>query len=145
MKTQKTYSAKSGEIKPRWFVVDADGVVLGRMATRIAGMLRGKTKPQYTPHIDCGDFVIVVNAGKVKLTGNKENAKLYYRHSGYPGGLKSTTLAEQRRKKPEEIIRQAVQGMLPRGVLGTQQLKKLKIYSTASHEHAAQLPQALKL
>lgn len=143
MKVQKTYCAKPGETKSCWFIVDAEGQVLGRLATRIAQVLRGKHKPTFTPHVDGGDFVVVVNAGKVKLTGNKESDKHYYRHSGYPGGIKSISVAKQRAKKAEEIIRQAVQGMLPKSILGTRQLKKLKIYSAATHVHAAQNPQPL--
>lgn len=125
--------------------MDAEGKVLGRMATRIATVLRGKHKPSYTPHVDCGDFVVVVNASKVKVTGNKESDKSYYRHSGYPGGIKSVTLGEQRKKKPQEIIRLAVKGMLPKGILGEQQIKKLKIYPAAGHAHRAQNPEALTL
>lgn len=143
MKTEKTYQAKPGEIKQDWFVIDLNGVVLGRAATKIATILRGKNKPTFTPHVDTGDFVIVLNAQKVKLTGNKEEDKKYYRHSGYPGGIKSMNVAQMRAKKPEEIIRLAVLGMLPRGPLGRRQLKKLKIYPTSSHPHGAQEPKPL--
>src|SRR2546421_12160863 len=114
----KTYSAKPGEIERDWFVVDAEGQTLGRLATRIADLLRGKGKPQYTPHVDTGDFVVVVNAERIRVTGRKLEQKVYYRHSGYPGGLRSRTLAEQLERRPEEVIRRAVRGMLPRNRLG---------------------------
>ena len=145
MKTEKTYQAKPGETARDWFIVDLDGVVLGRAATQIATMLRGKHKPVYTPHADTGDFIVAINASKVKLTGNKESAKTYYWHSEFPGGLKSMNAAEMREKKPEEIIRLAVKGMIPKGPLGTQQLKKLKVYATTEHPHAAQNPKPISL
>ena len=141
----KTYSAKPGEIAREWYVVDADGKTLGRLATQIADTLRGKGKPEYTPHVDTGDFVIVVNAEKVRVTGDKRNAKLYYRHSGYPGGLRSRTLAEMLDRRPEEVIRLAVRGMLPRNRLARQQLGKLKVYAGPDHPHAAQKPAELEL
>lgn len=142
---QKTYSAKPTEVQRNWFVVDAEGKTLGRLATAIAATLRGKNKAMYTPHIDTGDFVVVVNADKVKVTGSKETQKVYYRHSNYPGGLKAVTLKEQRRRHPERIIESAVAGMLPRTTLGRQQLKKLKIYNGAEHPHARQNPTPLML
>jgi large subunit ribosomal protein L13 len=142
---QKTWNAKPGEIERRWYVVDAEGKTLGRLATQIADTLRGKTKPQYTPHVDTGDFVVVVNAEKVAVTGNKLDDKLYYRHSGYPGGLRSRPLRDQLERRPTEVIRKAVKGMLPRNRLARQQLNKLKIYAGPEHPHEAQAPQTLEL
>ena len=139
----KTYSAKPGEITREWYVVDADGKTLGRLATVIADTLRGKNKPQYTPHVDSGDFVIVVNADKIVVTGNKLDQKRYYRHSGYPGGLRSRTLREQLERRPEEVIRTAVRGMLPKNRLARQQINKLKIYAGPDHPHAPQNPKPL--
>ena len=141
----KTYSAKPGEVTRRWYVVDADGLVLGRLASRIAGVLRGKHKAVYTPHVDTGDFVIVVNAQKVKLTGNKLSQKRYYRHSGYLGGMKSRTAGEMLARQPEEVIRHAVRGMLPKNRLNRRILTKLKIYAGPDHPHQAQQPQPLEL
>ena len=141
----KTYSAKPGEVTRRWYVVDADGKTLGRLATVIADTLRGKHKPEYTPHVDTGDFVVVVNAEKVLVTGNKLDQKRYYRHSGYPGGLRSRTLREQLERRPTEVLRRAVKGMLPRNRLARQQLTKLKIYAGPEHPHEAQAPEPLKL
>ena len=141
----KTYTAKPGEVERRWYVVDADGQTLGRLATRIADTLRGKDKAQYTPHVDTGDFVVVVNAEKVRVTGNKLEQKRYYRHSGYPGGLRSRTLREQLERRPTEVIRKAVKGMLPRNRLARQQLNKLKIYAGPDHPHEAQAPQPLEV
>jgi large subunit ribosomal protein L13 len=141
----KTYNAKPGEIERRWFVVDAEGKVLGRLATQIAEALRGKGKPQYTPHVDSGDFVVVVNAEKIAVTGNKLDQKMYHRHSGYPGGLRSRTLREQLDRRPTEVIRHAVKGMLPRNRLGRAQIRKLKIYAGPDHPHVAQAPQELKV
>src|SRR5512134_1003523 len=141
----KTYSAKPKEIEQRWYVVDAEGQTLGRLATRIADTLRGKRKPQYTPHIDTGDFVVVINAEKIAVTGNKLQQKLYYRHSGYPGGLRSRTLREQLERRPTEVVRKAVKGMLPRNRLASAQLTKLKIYAGPDHPHAAQAPKPLPL
>jgi large subunit ribosomal protein L13 len=136
----KTYSAKTGEITREWYIVDADGQTLGRLATRIADRLRGKGKPQFTPHIDTGDFVVVVNAEKVAVTGNKLDDKLYYRHSGYPGGLRTRSLREQLERRPNEVLRKAVWGMLPHTKLGRRQITKLKIYSGPDHPHEAQAP-----
>src|SRR3954449_6382784 len=140
----KTYNAKPGEIVRDWYVVDAEGQTLGRLATQIADVLRGKGKPAYTPHIDTGDFVIVVNAEKVHVTGQKLDQKIYYRHSGYPGGLRERTLREQLERRPEEVLRKAVKGMLPRNRLGRQQLTKLKIYAGPDHPHEAQEPKQLE-
>ena len=139
----KTYSAKPGEIERRWWVVDAEGKNLGRLATRLAVVLRGKDKPQYTPHADTGDFIVVVNAGKVAVTGKKLTDKRYYRHSGRPGGLKSRTLGEMLEKQPSEVLRIAVRGMLPKNRLAAHQLTKLKIYASPTHPHAAQKPEEL--
>jgi large subunit ribosomal protein L13 len=125
--------------------VDADGQTLGRLATEIANVLRGKGKPQYTPHVDTGDFIVVVNAEKVHVTGNKLDQKLYYRHSGYPGGLRSRTLREQLDRRPEEVIRKAVRGMLPKNRLARRQITKLKIYAGPEHPHASQAPKSLQL
>lgn len=142
---RRTYSAKPSEVQRSWYVVDAEGKTLGRLATAIAEKLRGKHKATFTPHIDTGDFVIVVNAGKVRVTGNKDTEKVYYRHSNYPGGLRATTLREQRQKHPERILEAAVWGMLPQNNLGRQQLKKLKLYAGPEHPHAAQQPAELEL
>jgi large subunit ribosomal protein L13 len=136
----KTYSAKTGEITREWYIVDADGKTLGRLATQIADRLRGKGKPQFTPHIDTGDFVIVVNAEKIAVTGNKLDDKLYHRHSGYPGGLKTRTLREQLDRRPNEVLRKAVWGMIPHTKLGRRQITKLKIYTGTAHPHEAQEP-----
>ncbi|HWG82169.1 MAG TPA: 50S ribosomal protein L13 [Gaiellales bacterium] len=140
----KTYTAKPREIEQAWRLVDADGQILGRLATEIADTLRGKNKPAYTPHVDTGDFVIVVNAEKVRVTGKKLDQKIYYRHSGYPGGLRERTLAEQLARRPEEVIRRAVKGMLPKNKLAAAQLRKLKVYAGPEHPHAAQNPAPLK-
>jgi large subunit ribosomal protein L13 len=137
----KTYTAKPGEIERHWYLVDAESKTLGRLATQIAEVLRGKGKATYTPHVDTGDFVIVVNAGKVHVTGQKLDQKLYYRHSGYPGGLHSRTLREQLERRPEEVLRKAVRGMLPKNRLASAQLRKLKIYAGPDHPHAAQNPE----
>ena len=137
----KTYNAKPGEIERRWYVVDAEGKNLGRLATQIADTLRGKTKPQYTPHVDTGDFVFVVNAEKVVVTGRKAEQKVYRRHSGYPGGLKETSYEQMMERRPTEILRRAVKGMMPKNRLARQQLRKLKIYAGPEHPHAAQNPQ----
>ena len=141
----KTYTAKPGEIERRWHVVDAEGQTLGRLATRIADVLRGKDKPVYTPHVDTGDFVIVVNAEKIAVTGSKLDSKMYYRHSGYPGGLKHRTLRDQLERRPTEVLRKAVKGMLPRNRLGRAQLRKLKIYAGPEHPHEAQAPKELEV
>jgi large subunit ribosomal protein L13 len=142
---QKTWNAKPGEVSRDWYVVDADGQTLGRLATRIADTLRGKGKPQYTPHVDTGDFVIVVNAEKIGVTGQKLDQKRYYRHSGYPGGIRSRTLREQLDRRPTEVIRAAVKGMLPRTRLGRAQITKLKVYAGPDHPHEAQAPKPLEL
>ncbi len=142
---RRTYSAKPREVERSWYVVDADGKTLGRLATTIAATLRGKHKAMYTPHIDTGDFVIVINAGKVRVTGDKDREKTYYRHSNFPGGLKSTTLREMRERHPERILEAAVKGMLPQTSLARQQLKKLKLYAGSEHPHAAQQPIELTL
>ncbi len=141
----KTWNAKPGEIEREWYVVDAAGQNLGRLATQIATMLRGKHKATYTPHVDTGDFVVVVNAEKVAVTGKKMDEKLYYRHSGYPGGLRSRTLREQLDRQPAEVLRKAVKGMLPRNRLSRAQLRKLKIYAGPEHPHEAQGPKPLPL
>ncbi len=141
----KTYVATPKDRERNWLVVDATGQTLGRLATRIADALRGKRKPQYTPHCDTGDFVIVVNAEKVEVTGKKRQEKRYYRHSGYPGGLRERTFAEMQARRPEEIIRLAVKGMLPHNRLGRQQLRKLKVYAGPDHPHAAQQPQPMEI
>ena len=142
---QKTWNAKPGEIARQWYVVDAEGKTLGRLATQIAETLRGKRKPQYTPHVDTGDFVIVVNAEKITVTGKKLDDKLYYRHSGYPGGIRSRPLREELERRPTEVLRKAVKGMLPRNRLGRAQLRKLKIYAGTEHPHDAQAPKPLPL
>jgi large subunit ribosomal protein L13 len=139
----KTYTARKGEVPRNWYVVDAQGKILGRLASRIAMVLRGKTKPVFTPHMDTGDFVVVVNAGQVRLTGKKLDNKFYYRHSGYPGGIKSISARHLLQKKPEEVLRHAVRGMLPKNSLGRHLLKKLKIYSGREHPHEAQQPTPL--
>ena len=141
----KTYVATPENRQRDWYVVDAEGKTLGRLATQIADALRGKRKPDYTPHCDTGDFVVVINAEKIAVTGDKLQSKTYYRHSGYPGGLKSRTLQEMLDKKPEDVIRLAVKGMLPRNKLARKQLLKLKIYTGAEHPHAAQQPKTLEV
>jgi len=141
----KTWNAKPGEVTRRWYVVDAEGQTLGRLATRIADTLRGKGKAEYTPHVDTGDFVVVVNAEKIQVTGNKLDEKMYHRHSGYPGGLRSRSLREQLERRPTEVIRKAVKGMLPRTRLGRAQIGKLKIYAGPDHPHAAQSPETLPM
>jgi large subunit ribosomal protein L13 len=141
----KTYVATPDTRERNWLVVDASGKTLGRLATQIAHALRGKRKPDYTPHIDVGDFVIVVNAEKVAVTGRKLEQKRYYRHSGYPGGIRSRTLSEMLDRRPEEVIRKAVRGMLPRTRLGRAQLRKLKVYAGPDHPHEAQKPQPMEV
>jgi large subunit ribosomal protein L13 len=141
----KTYVATPATRERNWLVVDATGQTLGRLATQIADTLRGKRKPQYTAHVDVGDFVIVVNAEKISVTGNKRQEKRYYRHSGYPGGLRSRTLGEMLDRRPEEVIRHAVKGMLPRNRLGRAQLRKLKVYAGPDHPHAAQQPETMEV
>ena len=139
----KTYSAKTGEIERKWWIVDVEGMVLGRVASEIAKILRGKNKPEFTPHVDTGDFVIVVNAQKIVLTGSKLDQKMYYRHSGYHGGLKSTSAKKMLAEKPEQMIRKAVWGMIPKNRLGRQIIKKLKVYAGTEHPHDAQKPAQL--
>jgi large subunit ribosomal protein L13 len=141
----KTWNAKPGELDRRWYVVDAEGQTLGRLATQIADTLRGKRKPRYTPHVDTGDFVVVVNADKIAVTGKKLDDKVYYRHSGYPGGLKQRTLREELERRPTEVLRRAVKGMLPRNRLARAQLRKLKVYAGPEHPHEAQRPEALRI
>ena len=141
----RTYTPKSNDIQRAWHVVDADGLVLGRLATEVARILRGKHKPTFAPNVDVGDHVIVVNAAKIVLTADKLEKKLAYRHSGYPGGLKHQTYGDLMAKKPEEVVRKAVRGMLPKTTLGRQMLKKLKIYPGPEHPHAAQSPQPLAI
>ena len=141
----KTYVATPDSRERNWLVVDASGKTLGRLATQIADALRGKRKPEYTPHCDTGDFVVVVNAEKISVTGNKRSEKLYHRHSGYPGGLKTRTLNDMLERRPEEVIRLAVKGMLPRTRLGRAQLRKLKVYAGPDHPHAAQKPEPLEV
>ena len=139
----KTYATKQSEITRSWRVVDADGVILGRLATEVAAILRGKHKTMFSPHLDTGDPVIIVNAAKVRVTGNKLKAKNYVRHSGYPGGLRSETLEQLLARRPEEVVRRAVRGMLPRNRLGEQMSRKLHVYAGADHPHAAQKPEPI--
>ena len=141
----KTYSAKPLEVERKWWVVDAEGQTLGRLATTVANLLRGKNKPQYTPNVDTGDFVIVINSSKVVVSGNKETDKKYYRHSGYPGGLKVETFKSLMEKNPVAAIEKAVKGMLPHNTLGQEQFNKLKVYSGAEHPHQAQNPQVYEM
>ena len=141
----KTYQAKKEELEHQWYLVNAEGKILGRLATKLADLLRGKTKPTYTPHLDTGDFVVVVNAGKVTLTGKKMKDKIYYHHTGYPGGIKETSAEKLLAKKPTEMIRMAVRGMLPKNSLGRQMLRKLKVYAGPNHPHEAQKPVPLEL
>jgi large subunit ribosomal protein L13 len=140
-----TYSAKQSDNQGKWLVVDAENAVLGRLATEVAARLRGKHNPLYTPHVDCGDFVIVINADKVKLTGRKMQQKMYYRHSGYIGGLKEINAEKLLQKRPEDVVRHAVKGMLPKNRLGRKMYKKLKVYAGSEHPHQAQQPQVLEL
>ena len=142
---RRTWSPKPADITRDWFVVDAEGMTLGRLATVIAATLRGKMKPTFAPHMDMGDFVIVINAEKIQVTGAKETDKFYYRHSGYPGGFKAIRLRDVRRDHPERILESAVRGMLPKNVLGDQQFKKLKIYVGSNHPHVAQQPKPLSV
>lgn len=142
--TAKTYTMKAGEIERRWRVVDADGATLGRLATRVAALLRGKHKATFTPHLDAGDPVVVVNASKIRVSGRKLSDKLYIRHSGYPGGMRTETLAGLLARRPEEVIRRAVRGMLPRNRLGESMSRRLHVYAGPTHPHAAQRPEPLK-
>lgn len=141
----KTWTPKTAEIERRWWVVDADGLILGRLASQLATVLRGKHKPAYTPHADVGDYVVVVNAEKVAVTGDRRAQKMYYRHSGYPGGLREMTLDEMLKRHPERVIRLAVRGMLPRNRLGRHMLDKLRVYAGPSHPHEAQAPSPLAI
>lgn len=141
----KTFSAKPHEVERQWFVVDAQGQTLGRLATQVATILRGKHKPIYTPHVDCGDYVIVVNANQIHVTGQKLDQKMYYRHSGYPGGLKQIPLRRRLETHPERVIESAVRGMLPKNRLGRKMFKKLKVYAGSDHPHEAQQPKLLDL
>jgi large subunit ribosomal protein L13 len=141
----KTYNVTKEEIQREWVLVDAEGQTLGRLASRIAAILRGKHKPLFAPWLDCGDYVIVVNAGKIKVTGNRMDSKVYYRHSGYMGGLKSVTLRRQLDEHPERVLAAAVRGMLPNNRLGRKMAKKLKLYAGSDHPHAAQQPKKLEL
>jgi large subunit ribosomal protein L13 len=140
-----TYTAKAGQVQQGWYVVDAQDKVLGRLAVQIATRLRGKHKPEYTPHIDTGDFIVVVNASKLRVTGRKDERKVYYRHTGYPGGLKETNFKKLQAKKPTRVLQLAVKGMLPKGPLGYAMLRKLKVYAGATHPHSAQQPKALEI
>lgn len=141
----KSYMARPQEVERKWYVVDAEGQTLGRLATQIAAVLRGKNKAQYTPHIDTGDFVVVVNADRIEVTGRKAEQKIYYRHTGYPGGLKEVSYERMMDRKPTEIVRKAVWGMMPKSRLARAQFKKLKIYAGSEHPHAAQEPQPLEV
>ena len=144
-RSTRTITTEAALSARNWYVADADGQVLGRLATRVADVLRGKHNPGFSPHIDAGDFVVVVNAAKVRVTGRKTERKIYYRHSGYPGGLKVTNFAKLRASRPERVLQHAVKGMLPKGPLGYAMLKKLKVYAGGSHPHAAQQPKALEI
>ncbi len=141
----KTYVAKPADIRRSWYVVDATDKTLGRLASAVAMRLRGKHKPEYTPHMDTGDFIIIVNADKVRVSGKKSQDKIYYRHTGYPGGIKSETFEKLLERKPEAIVEKAIKGMLPKGPLGREMFRKLKVYAGASHEHQAQQPQQLDI
>ncbi len=141
----KTYTVRAEDIEREWLLVNAEGKTLGRLASEIAQVLRGKHKPIYTPHLDCGDYVIVVNAEKVRVTGRKLDQKMYYRHTGYPGGIKSISLRNQLQKHPERVLQAAVRGMLPKNRLGRKMLKKLKVYAGDSHPHQAQQPKVLEV
>ncbi len=145
MLTKTTLTAKPSQIERKWYVIDADGVVLGRLASEVASILKGKNKPYYTPNIDTGDFVIIINAEKIRLTGNKLTKKYFFRHSGYPGGLKSTQYKDLVKNKPEFVVEKAVKGMLPKSKLGEAQGKKLKVYAGAQHNHQAQNPEVYTL
>lgn len=141
----KTYSAKASELSPKWYVIDASGQTLGRLSTQVAMLLMGKNKPSYTPNVVSGDIVIVINSAKIKVTGNKLTDKFYYRHSGYPGGLKEASLRELMQKNPNMVIEHAVAGMLPKNKLQAQMLKNLKVYATDEHNHTAQKPELIKV
>ncbi|WP_459130057.1 50S ribosomal protein L13 [Guggenheimella bovis] len=141
----KTFVAKPAEVERKWYVVDATGKTLGRLASQVAAILRGKTKPIYTPHVDTGDYVIIINADKVEVTGNKRNDKMYRWHTGFPGGLKERTFTQMLEKQPEKILYQAIKGMLPHNALGAQMLKKLRVFAGPEHNHQAQQPETLEL
>ena len=141
----KTFAAKPQEVLHGWYLVNAEGKVLGRLAAQLAARLRGKHKPEYTPHVDTGDFIVVVNASKIRVTGKKALDKTYYRHSGYPGGLRETNFAKLQARHPERVLEKAVKGMLPKGPLGYAMLRKLKVYAAGTHPHSAQQPKALEI
>jgi large subunit ribosomal protein L13 len=141
----KTYTAKADEVERSWYVVDAQNKVLGRLAVQIATRLRGKHKPQYTPHVDTGDFIVVVNAAKLRVTGRKAERKIYYRHTGFPGGIRETNFAKLQATRPERVLQKAVKGMLPKGPLGYAMLRKLKVYAGGTHPHTAQQPKSLEI
>lgn len=141
----KTFSAKKEDINPKWYIVDANGEILGRLASKIATIIRGKHKPTFTPHVDTGDYVIVINAEKVRLTGKKLKDKVYYHHTGFPGGIRKITAEKLLQKKPTEVLKKAIKGMLPKNSLGRQILKKAKIYASPDHPHSAQQPKTLAL
>ncbi len=140
-----SFIQKPAEVERKWYVVDAEGKTLGRMASAVAAILRGKNKPTYTPHVDCGDYVIIINADKVAVTGKKRQEKIYKRHTGYPGGLRELTFEQLMEKHPEEVVRHAVKGMMPNGKLGRKMFKKLKVYAGPEHDHAAQKPEVLDI
>jgi len=141
----KTYTAKVGEVEQGWYVVDAQNKVLGRLAAQIATRLRGKHKPEYTPHVDTGDYVVVVNVDKLRVTGRKLERKIYYRHTGFPGGIRQTNLGKLQAARPERVLQKAVKGMLPKGPLGYAMMRKLKVYGGATHPHSAQQPKKLEI
>jgi large subunit ribosomal protein L13 len=141
----KTYTAKAGEVQHGWYVVDAQNKILGKLASQLASRLRGKHKPEYTPHVDTGDFIVVVNVSKLRVTGRKAENKIYYRHSGQPGGLKQDTFGKLHAEKPERVLKKAVKGMLPKGPLGYAMLSKLKLYAGGTHPHSAQQPKTLEI
>ena len=145
VQSYKTVSAKPAEVERQWWIVDADQQIVGRLASRVATILRGKHKPSFTPHVDTGDYVVVINAEKARFSGAKETAKTYFRHSGYPGGVRVRTPKEMRASKPEFIVQNAIRGMLPKGPLGRRMLKKLKVYAGPDHPHEAQKPASLEL
>lgn len=141
----KTFSAKEATVRRDWFVVDANNKILGRLASEVAKRLRGKHKAEYTPHVDTGDYIVIINAEKIRVTGKKKSDKIYYRHTGYPGGLKTTTLGDLQNKSPEKVLEIAIKGMLPRNPLGREMFRKLKVYAGTEHPHTAQQPQLLEL
>jgi large subunit ribosomal protein L13 len=145
MKTNKTFSPRPGDLSRDWWLIDAAGLPLGRLATDVATLLRGKHKPVFAPHVDCGDFVVVVNAARIQVTSNKGQEKIYYRHSGYPGGIKAESFEQLRQRRPEAVIERAVRGMLPKNRLGRRLIRKLKVYPGPDHPHQAQQPQPRQL